>query len=266
MKINKLMAMVAIAVSLLFISGYCTVCEAGAPTGIKKEIPSGIKAVKPVQSNKSVKIISLKTGTVTKGARGSGGPWTWTAVVANTGSATVQKNTLKFEASAVYQSGKECVVSSEVLNRDIAPGTKAIIKGRWSNCSAQKLVMNIMTLPLASRSAIATKTTSVQQISAAIQNFTFVRDTKMWTAIIKNTSSVSLSFHATGLGKRGASSYCFARQDTKVIPAGGTITLTGCYSLWQPGTTIEYLVQNKCTYCSSGDEVYLTLDRFEYTY
>lgn len=266
MKISRVMFMVAVVVSVFLISGYCSVCRAGAPTEIKKEIPAGIKAVKTVQSNNPVKIISLKTGTATKVARSSGGTWTWTAVVANTGSAVIKKKTLKFEATAVYASGEECVVSSEILDRDIAPGAKAIVKGQWSNCEAQKLVMNIQSLPLAGRSALATKTTSVQQITAAIQNFTFVRDTKTWTAIIKNTSSVPLSFHATGLGKRGTSSDCFAKQDTKVISPGRTVTLTGRYNLWQPGTAIEYIVQNKCKYCSSGNDVYLTLDKFEYTY
>ncbi|MBN2514432.1 MAG: hypothetical protein JXC33_00195 [Deltaproteobacteria bacterium] len=265
MKINRIMSIVAVAVSVFFISGYYSVCQAGLPTGIKKEIPK-IKEVKTVQSKNPVKIISLTTGTATKGASKSGGPWTWTAVVVNTGSAVIKKGTLNFEATAVYASGEKCVVSSEILSGGIAPGTKATIKGRWSNCKARKLVLNITSLPLASRSPIDAKTTSVQQISAAIKNFTFIRDTKTWTAIIENTSGVPLSFHAEGSGKRGTSNECFARQDTAVIPPGGTVTLTGRYNLWQPGTAIEYLVQNKCKHCLSGDDAYLTLDRFEYTY
>lgn len=265
MKINRIMSIVAVAVSVLFISGYYSVCQAGQPTGIKKEIPK-INRVKPVQSKHLVKIISLKTGPATSKVRKSSDPWTWTAVVANTGSATVKKKTLKFEASAVYPSGKKCVVSTVILNRDIAPRTKATIQGQWSNCSARKLVLTIQSLPLPGRSPLDAKTTSVPQISAKIQNFTFIRDTKTWTAIIKNTSTVPLSFNTSGVGMRDNSSYCFARQDTKVIPPGGTVTLTGRYGMWQPGTTIKYQVFYKCEYCSSGSVVFQSIATFEYTY
>lgn len=260
-----MMVMAAVAVSVLFISGYCSVCQAGAPTGLKKEVPP-VNAIKKVQSNKPFKIISLKTGTVTKGVRNGSGPWTWTAVVANTGSTVIKKGALQFEASAVYASGMECIVSSEVLDRSIAPGTKATMSGRWSNCSARKLVLNIRSLPLGSRSALDTKTTSVPQISAEIQNFTFVRDTKTWTAIIKNTSSVPLSFLTIGAGIRDGVTTGIALEETPVMSPGRTITLTGRYVQWQPGSTIKYQVQNKCEYCLSGQEKLENVDTFEYTY
>lgn len=259
MRINRIMSMVAVAVSVFFISGYYSVCQAGLPTGIKKEIPK----IKPGQ----IKIISLKAATVSQGTRKPDGLWTWTAVVANVGSEEIKKETLQIEASAVYSSGTTCVVSSEILNRGIAPRTKATISGKWSNCSAQNLILTIKSLPPSRSPIFETKTTSVPQISAVIQSFTFVRDTKKWTAVIKNTSTVPLRFHTEGLGKRGTTSECFAREDTAVVRrGGGTVTLTGRYNLWQPGTAIEYRVINKCKHCLSGDEAYLTLDKFEYTY
>jgi len=264
MKISRIMSIIAIVLSVFFISGYYSVCQAGLPTGIKKDIPK--INIKPAQSMYPVKIISLKTGTTTKVTRKSGGPWYWTAVVANTGSVAVRKGKLKFEATAINPSGKKYVVSSVILNRNIAPGSKATISGRWSNCKAGKLRLKITSLPIAGRSAVATKTTSVQKISAQIQNFTFIRDTKTWTAIIKNTSRVPLSFHTTGVGKSGTTSDCFTMQETRVIPPGKTITLTGRYLLWQPGTAIEYMVQNKCRFCSSCGESIVDLDTFKYTY
>jgi len=265
MKINRIMSIVAVAVSVVFVSGYYAVCQAAQPVKIKKEIPK-VNATNTLQSKHPVKIISLKTGTTTKVPRKGGGPWYWTAVVANTGSVTIKKGKIKFEATTITPSGKQYVVSSVILNKDIAPGSKATISGRWSNCNAKKLRLKITSFPIAGRSALATQTTSVQQISAQIQNFTFIRDTKTWTAIIKNTSRVPLSFHTTGVGTRGQTSECITMQETRVIPPGKTITLTGRYNLWQPGTAIEYMVQNKCRYCSSCGETIMTLDTFKYTY
>ena len=264
MKIKRIMSIVSIVLSVFFISGYYSVCQAGLPTGIKKDIPK--INIKPAQSKHPVKIISLKTGTTTKVTRKSAGPWYWTAVVANTGSVTIKKGKLKFEATAINPSGKKYVVSSVILNRNIATGSKATISGRWSNCKARKLRLKITSLPIAGRSALATQTTSVQQISAQIKYFTFSRDKKTWTAIIKNTSRVPLSFHTSGVGTRGETSECFTMQETRVIPPGKTITLTGRYLLWQPGTAIEYMVENKCRYCLSCGEALVTLDTFKYTY
>jgi hypothetical protein len=268
MKISRIIsvATAVVAVSVFCISGYWAVCQAAPPTGMRKDIPSGIKAGQTVQSNSPIKITSLRTGTVTKRLRTNDGAWTWTAVVENTGPAEIKKNTIKLEASAVYPSGEECVVSSVILDRDIPPGRKATISGQWSNCMVRNLILNAKPFPIASRSPLATKMTSVQAISAEIQNFTFVRDTKTWTAVIKNTSSVPLGFQTEGYGIRGATTDCFARQETKIIPAGGTIILTGRYTTWQPGTTIKYSVQNKCVYCGRGDEAVLPLNTFEYAY
>lgn len=265
MKINRPMLIVAIAVSVFFISGYYSVCQAGPPTGVKKEI-SKVNAIKNVQIKGSIKIISLKTTTAPERSKVSGGPWIWTAVVANTGLTKIKKGTLQFDASAVYPSGKKCVVSSVVLNRDIAPKTKATINGRWSNCSARKLTLTVQTLPLPRKSPLAVKITSVPKISAEIQNFTFVRDTKTWTAIIKNTSSVPLSFFTNGVGIRNGVSTGIAWEDTPVLSPGKTVTFTGRYVQWQPGTTIKYHVRNKCEYCLSGKVELLHLDTFEYTY
>ena len=265
MKINRIMFMAAVVVSVFLISGFCSICQAGAPTGLKKDIPGG-DAVKNIRSKGQVKIISLKTTTAPTRSKVSGGPWIWTAVVANTGLAKIKKGTLQFDAYAVYPSGKKCVVSSVKLNRDIAPRKQTKITGRWSNCGARKLTLTVQTLPLPGRSPLAVKTTSVPQISAKIQNFTFVRDTKTWTAIIKNTSSVPLSFFTNGVGIRNGVSTGIAWEDTPVLSPGKTVTFTGRYVQWQPGTTIKYHVRNKCEYCSSGKVELLPLDTFEYTY
>lgn len=265
MKINRMVLMAAVAVSVFLISVFFSVCLAGAPTGLKKDIPGG-DAVKNVQSKNPVKIISLKATTAPTGSKVNGDPWIWKAVVANTGLTTIKKGTLQFEASAVYPSGKKCVVSSVKLNRDIEPRKQVTITGRWSNCSARKLILTIQTLPLPSRSPLAAQTTSVPEISAEIQNFTFVRDTKTWTAIIKNTSSVHLSFLTIGAGIRDGVTTGIAWEDTPVMSPGSTITLTGRYVQWQPGSTIKYQIQNKCEYCSSGKVELKSVDTFEYTY
>lgn len=204
-----------------------------ADTRIKKDMK--------VLKIRKAKIMSLVIGTEPDGT------WTWTAVVKNTGTAHIQKNTMTVQG--VQGSS---AASGSILPSDLAPGNSVSVKRFWTRCcGSTTLKVDLWDNLKSPGSIISTKKVRIPIIDLKVIGIRWNGSQKKWTATVKNNTNLSIKIvvqgvatHANPIHWVGAGGF------TKVVPPNGTVNQTGSWSAYQPGdllgVELRYFDQKWC--------------------
>ncbi len=229
-------------IAVTFFSGLVTDSMAAAKPVKRTKMPSSIKSSKTMKALiRKAEIQSLVIGTEADGT------WNWTAVVKNTGTTKIKKNTMT--AQGVQGTS---AASGSILPNDLAPGQSVSVKNFWTRCCASRtLKVDLWDNLKSPASVISSKKVRIPRIRIKVTDIRWNRMTKKWTAKVKNNTNLTIKIvvqgvatHANPIHWVGAGGY------TKVVPPMGIITQTGSWSAYQPGdllgVELRYFDQKWC--------------------
>lgn len=239
---KRLMVIMSGLVALTFISSGLahSAAQAISPRQIK-----GPSAIKDTQGMKALirkaEIQSLVIGSEPDGT------WNWTAVVKNTGTAKIVKNTMTVQG---IQDASPA--SGSILPSDLAPGQSVSVKRFWTRCcGSSTLKVDLRDNLKSPPKVISTKKVRIPRIRMRVAGIRWNGTSKEWTATVKNETHLAIKIvvqgvatHANPIHWVGAGGF------TKVVPPKGTITHTGSWSAYQPGdllgVELRYFDQKVC--------------------
>lgn len=228
--------------------------------------PVGKIKIKKIQPAKfSVKIANVSFSTT----RRRGIVFRWRATIMNAGTAVIRKKSLTVKATQLNPyNGAACDAGTGRLPSDILPGKSVRVTGSFNYGMTHKLQLDVLatgsSLP---GPPIATRVFAGPQFTADFKAFTFVRNKKQWTAIVRNTSMFPLQFNFSVAGETPDNrTYGLALTNTKLLAPNATQTFSGTFREFVPGSKLSGKIMFMAKDCASGNDAQILVHVFSYTY
>jgi hypothetical protein len=190
---------------------------------------------------RKAEIISLVIGTE------SDGTWTWTAVVKNTGTTLIKKDTMTVQG--IQDSS---AASGSILPSDLGPGKSVSVKRFWTRCcGSMTLKVDLWDNLKSPGSIISTKKVRIPALNLRVIDIMWDRSQKKWTATVKNDTNLAIKIVVQGVATHANPVHWVgAGGFTKVVPPNATVKQTGSWYAYQPGdllgVELRYFDQKWC--------------------
>ncbi len=266
---GKTLKCILLILIMLLFAGYSLWAQ--TPVGAKVKLPTAAKLKsKMVIKKTGLKIINVSASGIgkqsAKASKSNGGDWQWRITIANTGTVPVDKNSIYIKASQIYGGDEnECNAGQANPAINIMPGKKVQLTSKFNYIYTEKLRFDIMARSQLGSTPLESRVIRFNKPTAKIEVFTFTRDQKKWTAVVKNTSTYPISFNFDVMASRGGSSAKLFDRATKKLKPNEKQTLSGRHSLFEPGETLEARIGYVFNNCSGAPDI-ASVDSFAYTY